>query len=390
MLFIRLNKTQFIKLEKARDLTKLTKKVIIDKNGHRKTVYVKIGVDKKKETEVDKVSSELKKANLDNMSYDKVFDLIKKMGYLNSLVNKGYSQEDNLEKKNTIYQTKDIFLKKAIKYYIKNSNKIGFGGESEFGPKIDIVYFYSKDGQQISFHRPPINQKPITDKNNYYNINNFVIKNEDNDKVNQKLTELVMSNKDNKWDEIKESFKYNTSTYNRLNDIKQKQIKERESKNDKIREDFKKIQNIRIDIMDKIKTKKVVDLLSRPIYKILTNRKKTINYSGSSKELHNDINNSLQKGISFISDITDPFKVLDEFFSAFFKQQEKDGVIRDWYRAKKSKEIDKILDKILDNVSKEDITGLNETQSILNKLNEFEDFADFTNYIEENNLKDIK
>lgn len=43
MLFLRLDKTKFIKLEKARkDLTKLIKKQVVDKNGHIKTVWVKV------------------------------------------------------------------------------------------------------------------------------------------------------------------------------------------------------------------------------------------------------------------------------------------------------------------------------------------------------------
>lgn len=42
MLYIKLYKNFFIKLDKARDLSKLVKKVIIDKNGNKKTVYVKI------------------------------------------------------------------------------------------------------------------------------------------------------------------------------------------------------------------------------------------------------------------------------------------------------------------------------------------------------------
>jgi len=46
------------RLEKAyRDLSKLTKKVIIDKNGHKKTVYVKMGLPMKKERKVENTSS---------------------------------------------------------------------------------------------------------------------------------------------------------------------------------------------------------------------------------------------------------------------------------------------------------------------------------------------
>ena len=42
------------RLEKARDISKLAPKVIIDKNGHRKTVYVRLGVLVKKDGKVRK------------------------------------------------------------------------------------------------------------------------------------------------------------------------------------------------------------------------------------------------------------------------------------------------------------------------------------------------
>lgn len=53
MYFFRINKYLFIRLSKARDLSKLVKKVIIDKNGNRKTVYVRISDELNKKRSLD-------------------------------------------------------------------------------------------------------------------------------------------------------------------------------------------------------------------------------------------------------------------------------------------------------------------------------------------------
>ena len=60
---------------KAKDLTKLVKKVIIDKNGHRKTVYVKIAedLDNDKSVEMEKRKWFMAEGN------NKVEDLVKFM-----------------------------------------------------------------------------------------------------------------------------------------------------------------------------------------------------------------------------------------------------------------------------------------------------------------------
>jgi len=43
MLFLKIDNSRYVMLEKAKDLSKLVKKHIVDKNGNVKTVYVKIG-----------------------------------------------------------------------------------------------------------------------------------------------------------------------------------------------------------------------------------------------------------------------------------------------------------------------------------------------------------
>ncbi len=43
--FIKISDGRFFELEKAKDLSKLVKKQIVDKNGNIKTVYVKVTED---------------------------------------------------------------------------------------------------------------------------------------------------------------------------------------------------------------------------------------------------------------------------------------------------------------------------------------------------------
>lgn len=54
--YIKLGNNLYIPLEKAKDLTKLIKKRIVDKNGHVKTVYVKAddNLNIKRSVEIDK------------------------------------------------------------------------------------------------------------------------------------------------------------------------------------------------------------------------------------------------------------------------------------------------------------------------------------------------
>lgn len=75
MLVLKIGKNKYIKLEKAKDLSKLIKKSIFDKNGHVKTVYVKVDEDIniKRSTDMEKRLWFLNKDN------NNISDLIKFM-----------------------------------------------------------------------------------------------------------------------------------------------------------------------------------------------------------------------------------------------------------------------------------------------------------------------
>lgn len=66
MLFLKVNNEFYIKLLKAKDLSRLVKKVIVDKNGHRKTVYVKIDDIESKKNKLNKFIESIRKEKIEH------------------------------------------------------------------------------------------------------------------------------------------------------------------------------------------------------------------------------------------------------------------------------------------------------------------------------------
>jgi len=66
MLFFKVNNEFYIKLSKTKDLSRLVKKVIVDKNGYRKTVYVKIYDIESKKKQLNKFIESIRKEKIEH------------------------------------------------------------------------------------------------------------------------------------------------------------------------------------------------------------------------------------------------------------------------------------------------------------------------------------